>query len=154
MMNGNAAIDLSKIQTVHQKDYLPANNNKRVIAFFLDSLFVTAAQTVAFAPFHFQTVLHKSVCQGIFWVFAAFAYWSFTAYKWGGTPGKLLLGLRVVGVDSQTNLSLGQLFLRETIGRILSLLPLCLGYLWVSWDKERRTFHDMIAKTRVIDFKK
>jgi len=54
-------------------------------------------------------------------------------YYGGGTPGKLLLGLRVVDADT-----LGRLSGRQAIGRqlayILSLLPFFLGFLWIAFD--------------------
>jgi uncharacterized RDD family membrane protein YckC len=29
-------------------------------------------------------------------------------------------------------------------------LPLCLGFVWVAFDRRKRGFHDMIAKTVVV----
>ena len=34
--------------------------------------------------------------------------------------------------------------------RILSALPCCLGYLWMLWDRERRTWHDSFAHDVVV----
>jgi uncharacterized RDD family membrane protein YckC len=87
-----------------------------------------------------------------FLLVAAF-YWVGLTLIMGATPGKKLMGLRIVNVDQSLDVDFTKLLLRETVGRVISALPLCLGYLWVSWDKERRTFHDMIAKTRVVDFR-
>jgi hypothetical protein len=43
-----------------------------------------------------------------------------------------------------TGLSIGRQFVH-----ILDSLPCLIGYLWPLWDKENRTFADMILDTRV-----
>ena len=69
------------------------------------------------------------------------------------TPGKQFLGIRVMQANGKSQPTLGQMFLRETVGRIASIVPLGLGYLWVSFNKDRKTFHDMIAKTWVVEYR-
>jgi uncharacterized RDD family membrane protein YckC len=73
----------------------------------------------------------------------------FFIWKYGATLGKKWLKIKVVSIDSQP-LSLGQVILRETIGKFLSGLILQLGYLWALWDKNRQTWHDKLAKTYVV----
>lgn len=70
------------------------------------------------------------------------------ASPYGQTPGKRLLNIRVVDTRGQT-ISKGSAVGRY-FAKIISYLPLYLGYLWPLWDKERRTFHDMILDTRVV----
>lgn len=75
-----------------------------------------------------------------------------TALLWNrfaGTPGKLLMGLRVVCLKSGNAPRLGQALLRF-IGYLLSLLPASLGFLWTLWDKRRQGFHDKLSCTAVI----
>jgi uncharacterized RDD family membrane protein YckC len=67
----------------------------------------------------------------------------------GRSPGKLLVGSRVVVRKNGDRPSL----LRSGIRAVLSLLSLGLigaGYLWVIVDREKRTFHDLIARTDVV----
>ena len=33
---------------------------------------------------------------------------------------------------------------------LVSMLPLCFGFLWIAWDKKKQGWHDKIAKTYVI----
>jgi len=65
-----------------------------------------------------------------------------------GTLGKFALRMRVVGRDGK------RLTLARSAGRnfskIVSYLPLCLGFLWVAFSKEKHGWHDMIAKTLVV----
>lgn len=65
-----------------------------------------------------------------------------------GTLGKVAVGLRVVGPDG------GRLSVARSVGRnaakVLSYLPLGLGFLWVAFSKEKHAWHDMLAKTSVV----
>jgi uncharacterized RDD family membrane protein YckC len=65
----------------------------------------------------------------------------------GGTPGKLICGLRVIRA-SGAKISWGR-----AIGRVFarSLSSFCfIGFLMAAWDEEKRTLHDRICDTRVI----
>jgi uncharacterized RDD family membrane protein YckC len=65
----------------------------------------------------------------------------------GQTPGKWLLGLRVVPVGGG-RLRFGQALLRVA-GYALSALPCYLGFLWVL-GPQRRAWHDRLAGTEVV----
>jgi uncharacterized RDD family membrane protein YckC len=67
----------------------------------------------------------------------------------GATPGKMLLGMRVV--DRQGGRpSLGTAFVREVPGKIVSGLVLGLGYIWVAFDGRKQGWHDKMAGTYVV----
>jgi uncharacterized RDD family membrane protein YckC len=68
--------------------------------------------------------------------------------KKGATPGKMVLGIRVVGSDDQPPSGMAS-FVRF-IGYIPSGLVFGLGYLWMLFDSENRCWHDMMAGTRVV----
>lgn len=68
-------------------------------------------------------------------------------WLWGQTPGKWLLGLRVVALGGG-KVRLGQSAIRF-VGYLLSALPFYLGFLWVL-GPERRGFHDRLAGTEVV----
>jgi uncharacterized RDD family membrane protein YckC len=76
---------------------------------------------------------------------ALIVFWRFRA----ATPGKMLLGLRIVDAESGGKMSLGQCFLR-CIAYLASTLPLCLGFLWIAWDKKKQAWHDKLAGTLVV----
>lgn len=67
----------------------------------------------------------------------------------GATPGKMLLGLKVLDAKTGNLLTLGQALLRY-VGYILSSLIFCLGYIWVGFDKKKQGWHDKMAKTVVV----
>jgi uncharacterized RDD family membrane protein YckC len=66
-----------------------------------------------------------------------------------GTPGKLVLGLRVVDAETGGVPAIGRLVLRY-VGYLVSALPLGLGYLWVLWDRRKQGWHDKMAGTLVV----
>jgi uncharacterized RDD family membrane protein YckC len=66
----------------------------------------------------------------------------------GATPGKWVLGLQVVEARSGGRVGLMTALLRY-VGYFVSALPLGLGFIWIAFDREKRGWHDMLAKTRV-----
>lgn len=81
-------------------------------------------------------------------VLAAMAYTVFFLYRFGATPGKMLLKIRVVRADGD-HLSLGRCFGRY-FAEILSGLICGIGYIMAAFDDEKRALHDRICDTRVI----
>jgi Predicted membrane protein/domain len=69
-------------------------------------------------------------------------------YFLGGTVGKLLFGVRVVSRCSG-KLSIWQVFIRE-FSKLISRIPLSLGYILAGVTKRKRAWHDIIACTAVI----
>ncbi len=65
------------------------------------------------------------------------------------TLGKKAVGIRVIS-DRPDGLTLGQIILRETGGRLLSLLTLCIGYLMAAFTKRKQSLHDKLAGTLVV----
>jgi uncharacterized RDD family membrane protein YckC len=78
----------------------------------------------------------------------AATYEGMFVYKLGATPGKMVLGLRVVRPDG------GPVSLGRAVGRyfakILSAIILLIGFIMAGFDREKRALHDMLVDTRVI----
>ena len=72
----------------------------------------------------------------------------FFLMKFGATPGKMALGLKVVSPDGST-IGGGKAFGR-TFAEILSGLICNIGYIIAAFDGQKRALHDHIAGTRVI----
>ncbi|MHB8910368.1 MAG: RDD family protein [Syntrophales bacterium] len=66
----------------------------------------------------------------------------------GQTPGKMLLGLRVIQASGE-RMTFGLAFLRW-VGSLVSALFLWLGYLWIAVDWRKQGWHDKIAATLVV----
>jgi uncharacterized RDD family membrane protein YckC len=82
------------------------------------------------------------------WVFPAVAVVAFWIYR-QATPGKIVIGARIVDANSGQPPSTGQLIGRY-FGYYLSIIPLCLGLIWVAFDKRKQGWHDKLAGTVVI----
>lgn len=80
--------------------------------------------------------------------FSLFGFFAkFWTYK-GQTLGMQVWGLRVQNTDG-TAITLWQAMLRFLIA-IASWLCLGLGYLWMLWDKQGRTWHDIYSESQVV----
>lgn len=76
---------------------------------------------------------------------AVIAFWHLKQ----ATPGKMLLGAKIV--DSTTGLppATGKLVIRY-FAYIISLIPLGLGYFWIAFDPKKQAWHDKLAGTVVV----
>lgn len=90
----------------------------------------------------------------VFFVVFFYGYLVVTTALFGGTVGKLALGLRVI--DEKTGQKIGwrKSFLRHVPGYVISIVVFYLGCLWVAFDAKKQGWHDKIAGTVVIDTKK
>jgi uncharacterized RDD family membrane protein YckC len=86
------------------------------------------------------------------------AYDSFSTSTYGGTPGKLVLGLRVILLDGSM-LNLQQALIRHLIfaagsiiGAVIPFAALwyCADNIPAAFDLEKRALHDRIVKTLVV----
>ena len=75
-------------------------------------------------------------------------HWFFWTRRDGQTPGKSVVGIRVVKADG-SELSNSDAFIRA-IGYHVSSLILCLGYIWAIFDGNNQTWHDKLAGTYVV----
>lgn len=69
--------------------------------------------------------------------------------RYGFTPGKYALSARVVDADTGQPLSPGRALLRY-VGYFISAIPLCLGLVWVAFDRRKQGWHDKIANSVVV----
>lgn len=82
------------------------------------------------------------------YLFPAVAALAFWIYK-SATPGKMALGLTIVDARTGARPSTGQ-FIGRYLGYYVSAIPLCLGFIWVAFDRRKQGWHDKLAGTVVI----
>jgi uncharacterized RDD family membrane protein YckC len=78
----------------------------------------------------------------------AACYEGFFVANLQATPGKMVIGVKVVRPDG-SRVDLGRAFGRY-FSKILSGLILCIGFIMVGFDAQKRGLHDMICDTRVV----
>jgi uncharacterized RDD family membrane protein YckC len=75
-------------------------------------------------------------------------YEIFFVYKYSATPGKMLVGKKIVNADG-SKLSLNKAIARH-FANYLNSFTLGIGYIMVALDEEKRGLHDRICDTRVV----
>jgi uncharacterized RDD family membrane protein YckC len=81
------------------------------------------------------------------WMFLTTSYFVLFHGMAGQTVGKWLFGLRVVGEDG-AHLSYKQAIIRWLSG--IFLAPFVISVLWIIWSREKRAWHDYLARSWVI----
>ncbi len=113
---------------------------------------VTVSDVFSFSGSHSTLVqLLRILAVGLALLLNVSFYMGYFILFWmlvGQTPGKMLMGVRVVSFDGRP-LSLMQA-IKRFLGYYLSLLPFFMGFIWVLVSDTRQGWHDKLARTYVI----
>ena len=144
-------------------NYVLASWGSRVAAALLDFLFIVLAFVPSVALFLADLRLAGFILLmlALIWTYFLYAplFMMRAGERNGQTPGKQILGIRVVRQGGE-RMDFGWSLLRELIvkglligvvGGFFFSLPVVLDYLWPLWDEQNRALHDMIVSTRVVD---
>lgn len=82
--------------------------------------------------------------------FQSYAALVFALWAYGLTPGKWILGLQVVKVDTGVPAGFWRMALRQIIGQWAAAILCYLGFIWALFDANKQGWHDKIAKTLVV----
>lgn len=91
-----------------------------------------------------------SAYEGVTMVFnmvTGIAYFGILTSKYNGTPGKLMVGLRVIGEDGNG------ISLARSIGRYFAYIPsnfMMIGYIMIGFSRKKQGLHDKICQTYVV----
>jgi uncharacterized RDD family membrane protein YckC len=133
----------------------------RFLAKLIDGLIIGAVVGIPIAFFMFRGALSGAPPDLQRWVqFFTAAPWQlletaigllyngFFLGKFGATPGKMALGLKVLSPEGNP-ISYGRAFGRSA-AEIISRIICFIGYIIAGFDVQKRALHDHIASTRVI----
>ena len=139
-----------------------ASFTSRFFAYLIDQFILQMVAWVAMTPLFLLSGLASSLGGGLFdrlgslgsalaltTAVLQFVYFGFFWSKNGQSPGKHLVGIRVVGRSSE-RLSFMQAGLRGSFGYWLSGLVFSLGYIWAAFDADGEAWHDKLYQTRVV----
>ncbi|HIH42475.1 TPA: RDD family protein [Candidatus Woesearchaeota archaeon] len=118
----------------------------RVLASIIDSLIMGIPFAIAYVTL---SVIFRAI-PGINYIIIV-VYLAIITYMEGikgGTPGKLVLGLKIV--DVQGNLIGIKRAIVRTLGKMLSGSFFGIGYAVILFDRKKQGLHDKIARTYVI----
>ena len=91
----------------------------------------------------FPALVHFAVTLG--W----FAYnWVIRQGRSAQTIGKKIVGIGVYRAGTSEPMGEGLTIARQ-LSHLLDAIPCGIGFLWPLWDKEKRTFADMVIESRV-----
>ena len=119
---------------------------------FYDSILLSSVLFLATAlvlPFNEGTAISSGNNVFSIYLFAV----SFAYFGWFWTHGGQTLGMRVWRVRvlaKQGNTLTWKHAALRFAGAIVSWLPLALGFLWMLWSPERRTWHDQWSDTELV----
>ncbi len=138
------------LRPVHKKISSVAPLVERRLAGSLDAAFLFAADAGFLMLFHALGGKFSLSRFDALVTMAAFGllyaqYITLFTYFAGATPGMMLRGLRILGMDG-LNPSRRQLLWRS-LGYLISAGTVMLGFVWTLWDEEQLSWHDRISQT-------
>jgi uncharacterized RDD family membrane protein YckC len=66
------------------------------------------------------------------------------------TPGKMVVRAKIVNARTLDAASTAQLIGR-VLAYVVSIIPFCVGFLWIAFDRRKQGWHDKLAGTVVIE---
>jgi uncharacterized RDD family membrane protein YckC len=98
-------------------------------------------------------ILQIFLLQNIFSLLIIAVFYIFFDYRYGATPGKMVMRCRVVNYANDHRLSLKQASTRF-FGVILEALTLGISFIFANFAKDNRSFHDKLSSSAVINVSK
>ena len=140
---------------LHREDLTLATTKKRALAFFIDemllSLLLIFALWDAFASAQTTEEIINLTNSFVFeYMLMKIIYQAFFVMQYGGTLGKLAMKIRIIEIQTFTNPNV-LVSLNRAIFRIISELIFYLGFLWGMLNPSRQAWHDLTAKTLVVN---
>jgi uncharacterized RDD family membrane protein YckC len=116
----------------------------RYVANFVDGLVLIIPQVIVSFILGSTSPISKISGLLVSWIYFI---WMTNSYQ--ATLGKRAVGIRVLS-DNSEKLSLGQIIIRETIGKFISAIIFLIGYIMAGFTERKQALHDKIASTTVV----
>jgi uncharacterized RDD family membrane protein YckC len=142
-------------QRLHHEDITLADIKKRALAFFIDEMLLSFILIVAlWDSFSNATTTEEIINLTNSFVFEymmmKIIYQAFFVMQYGATLGKLAVKIRVIEIKTLQNPNV-LVALNRAIFRIISEMLFYLGFLWGMMNPTKQTWHDLTAKTLVVN---
>lgn len=124
-----------------------ASVSQRFKAGMVDALLFSVTLSVAKAPFHLLSMKDPGFALNLILLAV---YYVIPQMMMGQSIGKRLFDIKLVRNDSNDTAGFFRVILRETVGKYVSALVLCIGYLSIIFRDDHRAWHDLICGTRVV----
>ena len=116
---------------------------RRFAAYFLDGLLMAAVNVIL------VLIVDQNLASLLSLVVGILYFATVEGGRTGLTLGKKALGIRVIDANTAGPIGFGRGVIRY-FGRIISTIPLFLGYFWMLWDSESQCWHDKFATDYVV----
>ncbi|HHH19442.1 MAG TPA: RDD family protein [Campylobacterales bacterium] len=139
-----------------------APTGKRLGAFFIDDIIISVFVLIIYYA-QLEPIFNEVQASGDWTPFFGFLssvtltfivlkmiYQTFFVWQNGMTPGKMMMGIRVVEMETGRNPRFEVAFLRASF-RIVSDMVFYVGYIIAFFNPLVQTLHDKIAKTLVVN---
>ncbi len=142
--------------------YQVASIGKRTTAYFIDDIVVSLFLFIIFyeqlssiytqlqGSMDFMPMVNFLEQNTIVFILLRIIYQTFFVWQNGMTPGKMIVKIRVIDMNSGEKPSFQVAFLRASL-RIVSDSIFYLGYIFAYFNPLVQTLHDKLAKTIVVD---
>ncbi len=140
---------------LHRENLILSSTKKRAVAFFIDEMllsmllifalwdsFVNAQST--------EEIINLTNAFVLEYMFMKIVYQAFFVMQYGASLGKIAMKIRVIEIKTFDNPNV-LVALNRAIFRVISEMIFYLGFLWGMLSPSRQAWHDMTAKTLVVD---
>jgi len=129
----------------------------RIVAALIDMFIVQAIYLLILLPVFTAGSISQILNAGLFGIVTLIVFVSiihpvinlYLIASFGGTIGKLLTATEIVDSGGKY-LTYKMAFFRNIVGYFVSNVFLWLGFIWILVDRDRRSWHDMIAGSWVV----
>jgi len=141
--------------TLHREGLSLAPTKKRAMAFFIDEMLLSFLLIFALWDSFSQAntmeeMINLTNSFVLEYMMMKIVYQAFFVMQYGASIGKIAMKIRVVEIKTLDNPNVIS-SLNRAIFRIISEMLFYLGFLWGMMDPLRRTWHDLTAKTLVVN---
>ncbi len=142
-------------EILHREELVLADIKKRALAFTIDEfllsfIFIFAIGDSFSKAENIEALIALINNFTLEYMIIKIMYQSFFVMQYGATIGKLAMKIRVIEIRTVANPNI-LVSLNRAIFRIISELLFYLGFLWGILNPNRQTWHDLTAKTLVVN---
>ncbi len=142
-------------EILHREGLVLADTKKRAVAFVIDELLLSFILIVALWDSFSQARTTEAIIaltnSFVFeYMMMKIIYQAFFVMQYGATLGKLAMKIRVIEIRTVANPNV-IVALNRAIFRIISEMLFYLGFLWGILNPNKQTWHDLTARTLVIN---
>ena len=140
---------------LHREGIILASNKKRAMAFFIDEMLLSFLLIIALwdsfsVAVTMEQMINVTNTFLLEYMMMKIIYQTFFIMQYGASIGKIIMKIRVIELSTiQTPVTMSAL--NRAVFRVISELLFYLGFLWGLLNHERQTWHDITAKTLVVD---